>query len=90
MGTVIITLKVMPESPDVDLEQLKGAMEPLIEAHGAVLAKEEVHPVAFGLNALHLIITMDESKGTTDELEEKITALEHIQSVQVIDVRRSL
>ena len=33
MGEVVATLKIMPESPDVDLEALKAAIQAAMTAH---------------------------------------------------------
>lgn len=90
MTNVIITFKIMPEAPDTDLQEIKHKAVELITAFGGYVAKDEVHPVAFGLNALHLIFTIDENRGTTDDVEAQIAELPHVQSVNVIDVRRAL
>lgn len=90
MTNVIITFKIMPEAPDTDLQKIKHKAVDLITKFGGHVGRDEIHPVAFGLNALHLIFTLDENRGTTDDLEAQITELPHVQSVMVIDVRRAL
>ncbi|MFC1686899.1 elongation factor 1-beta family protein [Nanoarchaeota archaeon] len=47
-------------------------------------------PIAFGLKAINIIFAMDEAKGSPDVLEEKITAIDGVQSFEVIDVRRAI
>lgn len=54
MGEVVATLKIMPESPDVDLEALKAAIQAAMPAE-AEFHKIEEEPIAFGLVALNLI-----------------------------------
>ena len=54
MGEVVATLKIMPESPDVDLEALKAAIQVAMPAE-AEFHKIEEEPIAFGLVALNLI-----------------------------------
>jgi len=90
MADVIVTIKVMPESPEIDLKKIEHAAHKLINAHDAILGKVEVKPVAYGLNMLNLIIVMDEAKGSTEELEKKIAAIEGVNSVDVTDVRRAV
>lgn len=90
MADVIITLKVMPEAPDTDLKKIKEKAAQLIAKYDAKLAKDEIHPVAFGLNALHLTFFMNEDKGSTDDLEEQISQVPGVQSVMVIEVSRAL
>jgi len=90
MADVIITLKIMPESPEVDLEKIKSAAKKKIEDFGGELGKVEEQPVAFGLKAVNLIFVMDEKKGSTEVLEDQIADLEGIRSVEVTDVRRTI
>ncbi|MCK4714662.1 MAG: elongation factor 1-beta, partial [Candidatus Aenigmarchaeota archaeon] len=51
--------------------------------------KHEIHPVAFGLKALLIYIIVPDSAGT-DDLGTKLRAIPHVQSVEVVDVRRAL
>jgi len=90
MANVIITLKIMPESPDTDLEAVKQKASGLIASFGGNVGKDEIEPVAFGLNALKLTFVSDEAKGSTDSLEADINNLEDVASVEVIDVRRAV
>ncbi|USN45518.1 MAG: elongation factor 1-beta [Candidatus Woesearchaeota archaeon] len=91
MADVMITLKVMPESPDVDLAALQVKTK---EAITNFCKEEQIRfekkPLAFGLNELHATWVMDENIGTTDPLEEVIAAFDDVSSVEVIDVRRTL
>ncbi len=91
MATVLITLKVMPTSPTVDMDKLKK--EVLLLIHSFASNKEEratIEPIAFGLNALSIIFDMDEEKGSVDALEEQINSIEDVESVEVTDVRRAI
>ena len=91
MANVILTLKIMPESPDVNLEELYSKVEPLIKDFtGESEFRKEEEPVAFGLKALKIIFVMDEAKGGTEELEKKIAELDEVNSVDVVDVRRAV
>ncbi len=91
MAKVIITLKIMPESLDIDLSELKDyAIKEIKDFAGETETKIEIEPVAFGLKALKIIFVMDESKGSTEELENNISILKGVKSVEVIDVRRAI
>ena len=91
MAKAIITLKIMPESPDVDLAKISDQAKSLIqEAYGETEIEEEKKPIGFGLVALNVIFVIDEEKGSTDALEEKIKNSEGVKSCEVIDVRRAL
>ncbi|MBI3032647.1 elongation factor 1-beta [Candidatus Woesearchaeota archaeon] len=90
MVSVVATIKVMPESPDTDLKAIEVKAEKCITSFGAALGKTEIHPVAFGLKALHLIIITPEEKGSTESLENDIAKIQGVNSVDVIDVRRAI
>ena len=51
MASVVVTVKLMPESPEVDLDQMKEKATEVINKVGEV-GKTEIEPVAFGLKAL--------------------------------------
>ena len=90
MATVIITLKIMPASPDENLSKIEEEAKKLIEKYGGKFHKTEIEPIAFGLNAVKIIFVVDESKGSTDALEEKISSMKSVASVEVVGVTRSL
>jgi elongation factor 1-beta len=90
MTDVVITLKIMPSSPDDDLSEItKKAKEMIANADGEVHKVEEV-PIAFGLKSINIMFIRDEDKGSTDELENQISKLGNVNSVEVIDVRRTI
>jgi elongation factor 1-beta len=91
MANAIVTLKIMPESPDVDLEALSVKVkEKIAEFAGEGDTKQDIEPVAFGLNALKIIFVMDEAKGSPEPVEKEIENLKGVNSVEVIDVRRAI
>ncbi|MFH1399610.1 MAG: elongation factor 1-beta [Candidatus Woesearchaeota archaeon] len=89
MAQVVVTFRIMPDSPDIDLKIIETKAKKLIASVGEV-GKVEVQPVAFGLNALLIFFVMDESKGSTDQLEKRIAAIEGVTSIEVVDVRRAI
>ena len=78
MGTAVVTLRIMPESPETDLDAIQKAATKKISEFGGEVGKVEIEPIAFGLKAVKLIFVMDEKKGSTDELESKITAIDGV------------
>jgi elongation factor 1-beta len=87
MGEVVATFKLMPESPDVDLESLKEDIKSAIP-DGAELHKIEEEPIAFGLVALNVQFVVEDGEGGTELVEEKFNELPNIGSVEVQDLRR--
>jgi len=91
MAKAIVTIKIMPESPDIDLEKLSPEIENKIDAFaGEGDRRKEIQPIAFGLKALQIIFVMDEKKGSTESLEQEIAKIKGVNSVEVVDVRRAI
>lgn len=84
----------MPESPETDLEAVREEVQEVIKEFTGRREEGEqkvsIEPVAFGLRALKIIFTMDESLGSPDQLEEKIIKIKGVQSFEVTDVRRAI
>ncbi len=84
-------MKVMPQAPDVNLKWIASEAGKLIkDFSGNDVGKTEEEPIAFGLKALKLYFVMDEAKGSTQHLDEKIAKIAGVNSVEVIDVRRTI
>ena len=91
MADVIITLKIMPESPEINLEELEEKVkEKIVDFAGEGEIRTEIEPVAFGLKAIKLTFVMDEARGGTDPLEEKIRQIDGVNSAEVVGVTRAL
>jgi elongation factor 1-beta len=90
MGTVLITYKVMPDNSDVDLNAYEDEIRGKITEFGGKIIDVDEELIAFGLKALKIIFSLDESKGDTEELERTLQDLHYIQSVEVVDVRRQI
>ncbi len=90
MATVIVTMRIMPSSPDENLDFIKVEASKLIAEFGGTVGKTEIQPVAFGLNALVIMFAQDESLGDSEDAEKKIASISGVNSVQIIDVRRAV
>ena len=91
MARVVVTLKVMPSSTDMNLTGLEQkAKQEIISFCNSQEFRISIKPIAFGLKALEIIFVMDESKGSTEELENKISQINGVESVEVTDVRRAI
>ncbi len=87
MGDVAAELKVMPTSPEVDLDalltELKNALPERAEINDT--AREDV---AFGLVALIVMVVVPDDAGGTEAVEEAFAGLTDVESVQVENVTR--
>ncbi|PSQ31852.1 elongation factor 1-beta [Halobacteriales archaeon SW_10_68_16] len=87
MGKVAAELKVMPESPDVDLDDLQERLEQSLP-EGAKINGFKRDDVAFGLVALLPTVVVPDEAGGTDAVEEAFAAVEDVESVSVENVGR--
>ena len=87
MGEVVATMKVMPESPEVDLELLKTDIQAVMP-DDAELHKIDEEPIAFGLVALNVMFIIEDGEGGTEATEQNVLGLPDVASVEVFDTRR--
>ena len=81
MGQVALTLKVMPESPDMDLQELKERIKEAVDVKQIV-----EKPVGFGLVMLEVLLVFDDKAGAGSDFEEKIRGIEGVGSVESGDI----
>jgi len=93
MAKVVVTIRIMPDSPDTDLKKLEEKATKLINdfcQDDRAVGKVNIVPVAFGLKAIDILFVADEKKGDVDPVAEKIAQLENVASAEVTDVRRAI
>jgi translation elongation factor aEF-1 beta len=86
-GIAGIKIKIMPSSPDTNLEEIKNKTKKIVETHGGINRTYEEEPIAFGLKAVIAFFQWPEEKNL-EEIEEKIGKIENVNSVQIIDMRK--
>jgi elongation factor 1-beta len=82
MGRVAVIARVMPESPDVDLEKLKAALKKKLP--GIQDIREE--PIGFGLKALKLAAVVNDTGGETDAIEQSLSEVAGVERAEIIEV----
>jgi elongation factor 1-beta len=91
MGTAVVTLKIMPESPDTDLDKITEQVAKMVrEFAGERDTKVTIEPIAFGLKCINFIFVMDEKLGSPDVVADKIAGIDGVQNAEVSDVRRAI
>lgn len=88
MGTAAVKIKIMPSSPEVNLEEIKEKSKSIIEEKGGKNCQLSEEPIAFGLKAVIAFFAWDESN-EIETLEEEIAKIEDVNSTQIIDMRRA-
>lgn len=91
MARAIVTLQIMPDSPNDDLKRIETcALAEIKKFAGDGETKITIEPVAFGLSAINIIFVMNEDIGSTEPLEESVAKIQGVSSVLVTDVRRAV
>lgn len=88
--TAAIRFKIMPKSPDTDLEKLKQSIKEKIESfESGVFNDIKEEPIAFGLKALIVTFALSEEQ-EVDEVENAVKEIESVSSIELIDYRRAI
>jgi elongation factor 1-beta len=82
MGDVALIIRVMPESPEINLEDLKSRIESSVK--GLHDVREE--PIGFGLKALKIAVVVSDAAGESDAVEAKINALEGVERAEIVEL----
>ncbi len=78
MGKVATTFKLMPESPEVDLDKVQEQIKEKLDC----VEDMKIEPIAFGLKALKVMVVTVDSDGGMDEIENTLNELEGISDVE--------
>ncbi|WP_138007248.1 elongation factor 1-beta [Halalkalirubrum salinum] len=87
MGKVAAKMKVMPNSPELDLDELEDKLEASLP-EGAQINGFERDDVAFGLVAVLPTVLVADDAGGTEAVEEAFSGVEGVESVSVENVGR--
>ena len=89
MGKVIITMKLLPDSAERDIDSWGELLRVGLKDKAEIL-KMNKEPIAFGLNCLKLIILVPDREGIMTEVENIIQNIEGVSDVSVVDMSRTL
>jgi len=89
MGIAAVKIKILPTSPETDLEDLKRTVKSLVEKLGGKNCSFEEEAIAFGLRAIIAFFAWPEEL-ELEELENTLQKIEEVSSLQIIDMRRAL
>ena len=88
MAVAAIKIKLMPESLDVNLEEIKKkAEEKILKLKGMNISFTEEN-IAFGLKALIAMFAWPEEQ-ETGILESELAGIDGVSSAQITDYRRA-
>ena len=88
MASIIVRTKILPEDISIEPDELLKR----IGRSTSKVAKIKAHavePIAFGLNALIVDFMIDDAEGGTDPLEESLSSVPGIGSMEILGVSRA-
>ena len=84
MANAIVTFKIMPESPDTDLEAIKEKAFKIAEEEGSKgQMQHKINPIAFGLKELLILAMYSVDDSNFDAIAEKMAEIEGVQTAEV-------
>jgi len=89
LGEVAITYRIMPESTDIDIRELGDKVRNASKDIAKVQGMQE-KPIAFGLTALLIRVIIEDKEGGPEEIENALSGISGVQSVEVMDMTRLL
>jgi len=85
MANVILTLRVLPQNVEVNLDEVKEKIEEKLQPE-----KIEKEPIAFGLTALKVVKFVKDEAGEVERCEKILKEIEGVGEVEVVGLTRSL
>jgi len=82
MGSVAVILRVMPESPEINIDDLKKALKAKLPSIQEM--KEE--PIGFGLKALKVLAVVNDAGGETDAVEKTLNQVPGVERAEIMEV----
>jgi elongation factor 1-beta len=87
MANAIIKMRIMPDSPQANLEAIRKEIERRVKENKGMISRIEDEPVAFGIKALNAIFLWPEEQDTSI-IEDSLSSIKNVSSAQIIDYRR--
>jgi len=85
MAEVLVSLRVMPKSIEVDLDKLEQKIKESISPE-----RVQRNPIAFGIVAFNVIKIIPDDAKELELLENKLKSIEEVGEVEVTEITRSL
>ena len=78
MREIAVMIKIMPNSLDVDLDELNSNIKNTIKVKDS-----KIEDIAFGLKSLKILVIVPDEKNGTSIIEEKIKKMHGVKSVEI-------
>ena len=84
MAKVLLTIRVMPEDVNTDLESIKNE---ILSKIGAQI--KEV-PIAFGIVSLYVSTIIEDKEGEIERVEKLLKEIKGVGEIEVLEITRTL
>ena len=85
MGKVSVTVRVLPENVEEDMEKIAEAIKQKIPEN-IKFRGYQIMDIAFGLKAVLFNVLADDEKGGIEQLNQEIEQMNNVGSVEVVDL----
>jgi elongation factor 1-beta len=82
MGNVAVIIRIMPESPEINLDALKAELKKKLPSIQDIKEK----PIGFGLKALKLAAVVNDAGGETDAIESSLSGIKGVERAEIVEV----
>lgn len=87
MSKLIVRMKILPEDIDTDLDKLLDSIVSTLPSDIGVKSNMK-EPIAFGLNALVIDFSLEDSDGQMERLENIVKGVKGVSEIQVVNLSR--
>jgi elongation factor 1-beta len=88
MGFTAVQIKLMPDSPSINLGEIEKKAEQIINEMHKTAVKVEEQPIAFGLKAIILSFAWNDEIDI-EKLESKLKGIQNVSSTEILDIRKA-
>lgn len=86
MGSVAVILKVMPESPEVDMEKLQAEIKEKVPGVNDM----RTEPIGFGLSAIKIAMIAEDDEGAEEQILGFFAGISNIDRIEIESLSRML
>ena len=85
MGKVSITMRILPENVEDDVENIAKMVKQKIPEN-IKFRGYQIVDIAFGLRAILINVLTDDKEGGVEQLNQEIERLDGVGSIEVVDL----
>ena len=89
MGDVLVIMRILPSSPDVDLDELMKEIQRILPEN-VVVRQYKKEDFAYGLSSLVVGFTMPDEEGYAVLVEQRIKGLDDVEELTIERITRIL